>query len=63
MPGLAFLGLAAWLFIYLLRGGAAEVSGGVWDLLMVAALVCVMLGLICLVIFWQEFRYWIHYSS
>lgn len=63
MPGLAFLGLAAWLYVCVIkdaqeggRDGGLLVAGA-W----VGVVVCGLLGLLSLGIFLGEFRYWINY--
>jgi hypothetical protein len=62
IPALILLGLAALLFAFILKGKIPERNSLTRAAVALVAIGCVLLGLFCLLIFFDEFSYWVKYS-
>jgi hypothetical protein len=62
IPALFLLGLAALLFAFLVKGKTPKHNGLTRAAVSLVAIGCGLLGLFFLMIFLDEFRYWVKYS-
>ncbi len=62
IPALFLLGIAALLFAFLVKNKVAERSNFIGGIVSLIVIACGILGLIFLLIFLDEFWYWVKYS-
>ncbi len=62
LPALFLLGIAAFLFVFLVKNKLAEHSNFIGGIVSLIVIACGILGLMFLLIFLDEFWYWVKYS-